>query len=70
MEDGEDNKAGPLQCTYLADLSEETNAEYTANGSRRKRKQRSQSTAAAQKARRTRFQEKKAHIGEPSQARY
>ena len=29
MEDGEDNMAGPLQCTYLAELSEETNAEYS-----------------------------------------
>ena len=69
MEDGYDNAVGPPQCMCFAESNTERSRRLAAL---RKRKQRSQGTVEAKRARREweKVQKKKACCGESSQARY
>ena len=69
MEDGKDSAAGPPQRTCFAELSAERSRRLA---TLRKRKQQSQCTKEAKRARREqeKVQRKKARCGESSQARY
>ena len=68
MEDGEDSAAGPLQHTCFAESSAERNRRLA---TLRIRKQRSQCTKEAKRAReQEKVQRKKARSGESSQVRY